>query len=712
MTLVADEKEAIQQAYSGWLAARELKPRYGQRLMVAEVSRHLAGLRTLPDADRAAGAHLLMIEAGTGTGKTVAYAIPALVLSRALGRQLVIATATVALQEQLVGRDLPDLAERSGLDFSIALVKGRSRYACRLKLDRWLSDEGPQNMALALYPDEGGPLLTGNERDTWQAMLEALEANEWDGDRDSWSSVVADSIWSPLTTDHSQCTGRRCPHVSRCPYFMAREAVEGADCAVTNHDLVLADCALGGGVILPDPADTIYIFDEAHQLADKAQSHFGFRQRLGPAMKLLDQGGKALAMLAQQAPDDRSIADVAARFPALAQELTEYLRRTGEMAAELLAEHGSVDSERAERERYRFRCGEVPDLLREHAEIIAAAYQRAAVLVGRLRDHLEDLVRDGHTVVGDSELDLWLAAAGSLAGRLESGCGLWQSYARSDDGRAPQARWITGLAGGGVAEVELAAVPVDAGAEMAANVWSRCFGAVLTSATLAVAGDFARIAGRTGLGEQARFAQVPSPFRYREAAVLRIPDIGADGGNGEAHTRALIEHLPALIDVEEATLVLFSARRQMQRVLERLPEALRERVLCQDHWPKAGLLRRHRERIDAGEGSVIFGLASFAEGIDLPGDYCRHVIIAKIPFAVPDDPVEATLAEWVRSRGGNPFAEIAVPDAALRLVQASGRLLRSEQDTGAITLLDGRILTKSYGRTLLQSLPDYTVERS
>jgi ATP-dependent DNA helicase DinG len=152
------------------------------------------------------------------------------------------------------------------------------------------------------------------------------------------------------------------------------------------------------------------------------------------------------------------------------------------------------------------------------------------------------------------------------------------------------------------------------------------------------------------------------------------------------------------------------SRRQMREVYERVSLGLRDRILLQDHFAKQELLRLHRERIDAGEGSVIFGLASFAEGIDLPGNYCMHVVIAKIPFAVPDDPVEAALAEWVESRGGNPFLEISVPDAALRLVQASGRLLRTEEDTGRITLLDRRVVTRTYGRRILDSLPPFRRE--
>ena len=181
-------------------------------------------------------------------------------------------------------------------------------------------------------------------------------------------------------------------------------------------------------------------------------------------------------------------------------------------------------------------------------------------------------------------------------------------------------------------------------------------------------------------------------------------------GDAQAHSQALIDQLPRLLNETEGSLVLFSSRRQMLEVFQGIDSAVRERILMQGDYSKQEILRRHREIIDTGSGSIIFGLASFAEGVDLPGDYCRHVVIAKIPFAVPDSPLEAALAEWVEAQGRNAFMEISVPDAALRLVQASGRLLRTEQDTGRVTLMDRRILTRRYGRAILDSLPPFRLE--
>jgi ATP-dependent DNA helicase DinG len=175
----------------------------------------------------------------------------------------------------------------------------------------------------------------------------------------------------------------------------------------------------------------------------------------------------------------------------------------------------------------------------------------------------------------------------------------------------------------------------------------------------------------------------------------------------EAHTEALITMLPNLLEADVGSLVLFASKKQMEGVFEGLSPDWQRRVIMQGNYSKHEMLRKHKEAVDAARPSTLFGLASFAEGVDLPGAYCTHVVIAKIPFAVPDQPVEAALAEWIESRGGNSFMDITVPDAALRLVQASGRLLRTESDRGRVTLLDRRIVSRRYGQAMLASLPPF-----
>ena len=232
---------------------------------------------------------------------------------------------------------------------------------------------------------------------------------------------------------------------------------------------------------------------------------------------------------------------------------------------------------------------------------------------------------------------------------------------------------------------------------------------VVTSATLAALNSFERFILHAGSPRDGIYKQVASPFDYANAT-FSVPHMDCDPGDPGAHTEALIEMLPRLLNPDEGSLVLFASRRQMLDVYDGVRDRLDDWLLMQGDYSKQEIIRRHREAIDAGRGSAIFGLASFAEGVDLPGDYCRHVVIAKIPFAVPDSPLEAALAEWVEAQGRNAFMEISVPDAALRVVQAAGRLLRTESDTGRVTLLDRRVLTRRYGRAILDSLPPFQLE--
>jgi ATP-dependent DNA helicase DinG len=256
-------------------------------------------------------------------------------------------------------------------------------------------------------------------------------------------------------------------------------------------------------------------------------------------------------------------------------------------------------------------------------------------------------------------------------------------------------------------DISLFSSPVLADSLLYTRLWSRAFGSILTSATLTALGRFDRLKARAGLPENSRYLVVPSSFRYAEMATVEIPAMSALPTETEPFTDALVERLPTLWAGEKSTLVLFTSRRQMNAVRDRLAPEYPELITTQDDMAKGEVLRQHRERIDAGRASVLFGVASFAEGIDLPGTYLGHVVITRLPFSVPDDPIDASLAEWVTQRGGNPFMEITVPDASIKLVQAVGRLLRTESDTGRVTILDRRIITRRYGQLLLDALPPF-----
>lgn len=301
--LSAELKSQIQGAYTRFLEAKELKPRYGQRLMIAEVAKALGAIKEDEEGHREGEPAVVAVEAGTGTGKTVAYSLAAIACAKASGKRLVIATATVALQEQIVHKDLPDLLRNSGLAFSFALAKGRGRYLCLSKLDVLLQEGQAQSATAQLFADDGFNIdVDETSSKLFNQMIERLAGNRWDGDRDSWPEAIDDAHWAQLTTDHSQCTNRHCPNFQQCAFYKAREGMTKVDVIVTNHDLVLADLALGGGAILPDPRETLYVFDEGHHLPDKAIGHFAHFTRLRATADWLEQIAKNLTKLLAQHP--------------------------------------------------------------------------------------------------------------------------------------------------------------------------------------------------------------------------------------------------------------------------------------------------------------------------------------------------------------------------------------------------------------------------
>jgi len=708
--LSTELKSTIQGAYSRFLEAKGLKARYGQRLMIAEVAKALGSISTDEDNRRDGDPAVVVVEAGTGTGKTVAYCLATIPLAKAAGKRLVIATATVALQEQVVHKDLPDILRNSGLNFSFALAKGRGRYLCLSKLDLLLQEGQAQSATAQLFAEEGFSIeVDERSQKLFTQMIEKLAGNHWDGDRDSWSEALEDPDWARLTTDHSQCTNRHCPNFQQCAFYKAREGMSKVDVIVTNHDMVLADLALGGGAVLPDPRDTLYVFDEGHHLPDKAIGHFAHFTRLRSTADWLEQTAKNLTKLLAQHPLPGDLGRLIEQVPELAREIKTQQQFMFSACEQLADFRAGEDMQGRERPRHRFVGGLVPEHLREMAIELKKGFARLNDLFTRLTELLKKAM-DGEVSIGiaSHQAEEWYPLFGSLLTRAQGNWELWTAFSTEDpQDNPPMARWLSLAESGAQFDIEVNASPILAAETLRRNLWNVAYGAVVTSATLTALGTFDRYRMRAGLPKGAVTTVAPSPFQHADAGVLRVPDLRADPRDSAAHTAAIIRELPGLVEGSRGTLVLFSSRKQMQEVFDGLEREWRKRVFIQGNLSKQETLNKHKARVDSGEASVLFGLASFAEGVDLPGAYCEHVVIAKIPFAVPDDPVEAALSEWIEARGGNPFMELAVPDASLRLVQACGRLLRTEEDRGTITLLDRRVVTQRYGKAILNALPPF-----
>lgn len=697
-------KTTIQTAYSRLLEKKGYRSRQCQRQMIADIANTLGGVEVDDSGVRLNEENVCVVEAGTGTGKTVAYAMAALPIAKALGKRLVISTATVALQEQIVLIDLPDIRKHAELDFSYALAKGRRRYLCLSRLDQALQDVGSVNHTLALYDDEKFPAEQSHQ-DLYESMLARLGQGSWDGDRDTWSSELENAAWMPVSTDHTQCTQRQCSHYENCYFYKAREQIHKVDCIVTNHDLVLSDLMMGGGAVLPAPEDTIYIFDEGHHLPDKAIGHFSSFLQVKSTQTWLEQILVTIKQLAGDLGDIGGFPRGYTQFEQGVSDLNDLLESTVQSLEPLkdISEGSDNDS------RYRFPHGVIEPELQLLSQNLYQTTRRIKDQIERLRADLEDRLTDADPSERDS-LEYWLPIASSIESRLDSGAGLWQEMMREDEEKVPPtARWINFRDDD---ETILNASPIAVADDLQEMLWSRCFGAVVTSATLAIGGDFTSFQNRSGVKPYNRFRTLASPFNHYEQAVLRVPRMATDPKQADEHTELIATMIPDLVHGHLGSLILFSSWRQMFRVTDLLPPEFAKKVLSQGTLSKSEIISQHKSNVDGEQNSVIFGLASFAEGIDLPGKYCSHVVIAKIPFAVPDDPVGATLSEWIEARGGNSFSEVMIPDATLRIVQACGRLLRTETDSGVITILDTRLVTKRYGSMILQALPPFRKELS
>lgn len=699
--LADDVKKDIQSAYRQLLEARELTPRYGQRLMIGEIAKTLSTVGA-----EEAEPPICVVEAGTGTGKTLAYVLAVLPLARALDYKVVIATATVALQEQVVLKDLPEILESSDLSFSYSLAKGRGRYLCLAKLDMLLRGNDSMQAMMDLYGEELDDPSDGDHA-LYEKMLDQLSAGKWKGDRDDWESSLSDADWRPVTVDNAQCMGPKCSHFRNCCFYQARDSMDKADCIVSNHDLVLSDLALGGGVILPEPEKCIYVFDEAHHLPLKSNNHFSAFARIKGSITWLERTETILVRLQKDDFIDGTEQKATQKLLVTLREQLDHAWLLFEQILESLDQADSYDN----RIQHAFQLGVVPDDVQSLAANLANLFARLAAAFQRINDELKEAMEDGADVKRRQLAEQWFPLIGSQQKRAEGNLGLWQSYAAIDpEGKAPIARWLSYNTNENFTDISLSSSPVLAAENLQQRLWENCAAAVLTSATLSSLGNFDMLQMRAGLPEHTHYLSILSPFDFENSASLVIPKMHCDPSDNEKHTDYIVSAIPRIVDKSGASLMLFSSRRQMQDVMQLLPSDWRDLILCQDDYQKSQLLKYHRQRIDQGEGSLIFGLSSFAEGVDLPGKYCTHVLIAKIPFAVPNDPIEMTLSEWIEQQGQNPFMTLAVPDAAFRLVQASGRLLRSESDRGKITLFDERIVSRRYGKTILESMPPYRRE--
>jgi len=698
-------KNHIREAYSRVVKGKKFVPRQGQRQMIAEIAKSLGALFETYSSEEVNP--VCVVEAGTGIGKTLAYMCAAIPIGLETNKKVIISTATIALQEQLVSKDLPEFKEHSGVEFEFLLLKGRRRYVCLSKLDLITQDVQNKFSSLPMYPDEMSIASKTDRSISYEAMIDSLAIGKWDGDLDNWQGNLEDSEWRSITADHNECTGRKCPNISNCYFFRARDGLEDADVLVTNYNLLLTDLISGGNGVLPSPEDSIYIFDEGHHLPDKALAHFQSACRLKGTALWLRETRK---ILNSEIVIPNALNEVLCSFGNFG-ELTEQIEQ------KLLSLLDIVPSlmEVVERSRFssdkniRFGLGLVPEKLSKASLDLHNLMLGLIKVISKLSACLERHLENDANSEKDLIEDLHLAVNSTLA-RVNDLHSLWGSFSGAlEELEYPYVRWISEINYDGKNDYIFHSSPLMASDLLKDIFWSRAAGVVVTSATIRSLNSFKHFIRISGAPPDGVYKVISSPFDYSKAKFV-VPKMESQPSDADAHSLEIINLLPDLLNLEQATLVLFSSRKQMINVYSELQEDLKESILLQGDVSKFEMLRIHCQKIDDGVKSVIFGLTSFSEGIDLPSHYCQHVIIAKIPFSVPDDPVGAAFSEWIEDSGGNSFMEISVPEASLRLVQASGRLIRTEEDVGRVTLLDRRIVTRHYGRAILESLPRFSFQ--
>ena len=707
------EKNAIRDHYQN--IGKNLpgfRPRASQREMIAAIANAFSRTLTREEGEEAPkreGESIAVIEGPTGVGKSLAYLLAGGIMAQTRGKRLIVSSATVALQEQLVDRDLPFLVEKSGLELTFALAKGRGRYLCPYKLYQLTQNNAQQNLLgfeapEVLWDSKPKP----EELNLLRDIADEFSARRFNGDRDAWPEKIDDAIWLKVTNDRHGCLKSACPNRAECPFYLARDVLETVDVVVANHDLLLADISMGGGVILPAPENSFYCIDEAHHLPKKALSRFAAEHSWNIAVwtleKLPQLTGK-IAALTDKA-ELANLADEAAT--SLLDSLHEWQFHLAEEPSLRL---GSSENDRRKHNEptWLWEDGKIPEGLETTVSNTAIAARSLLKHVVGLNDALSAARREKEQ--DSALLDRLTSEFGLFIARIEQISAVWDLLSTVPiEGEEPLAKWITRRADD-KNDYIFNASPISSASHLANSLWRRAAGAVLTSATLQSLGSFNLILRQTGLlwlPETTTLA-LESPFNFDTQGELYIPPVHASPKDPDAHTAAIVEWLPKLVSPVEAigTLVLFSSRKQMQDVALRLPDEYLPLLLVQGELPKAVLLQRHHQAIAEGKASIIFGLDSFAEGLDLPGTACVQVIIAKLPFAMPDNPIEKTQNRWIEQRGGNPFIEITVPEASIKLIQAVGRLIRTEQDYGRVTILDNRVKTQRYGQQLLACLPPF-----
>jgi ATP-dependent DNA helicase DinG len=635
-------------------------------------------------------------EAPTGTGKTIAYLIAALtaqtMLSEGKRTPVVVATATIGLQEQVILGDLPKLVNAGLLAPGDAVIaKGRGRYFCTLSAER----------AVAAAQAEGQfDFFDENANDATQSvkvaerLLEQFHGRAWDGDRDELTGdQPSDAVWSRLQASSDTCVGRRCEFFESCAFFRERAKLAYARVIVANQDLVLADLKMSAEGQDPlFPGDRyILVLDEAHNLPDKALEAGGAQIDVEAAQKMLLPLPAFGSRLFRDPDLNRMLDTRGLRSTDFEPGLA--LQALARLAAEIRT--FPIDEDFGV---MRLGRKDLPDtlqrVLQEAHDRVGGLKERFSLATTALRNSTLPERKPGLApLFGDV-----LFQASFFTARLNEIASALNLVLEGKN----VVRWIEHDA----ARAKIFASPLEGADVLNRLLWqSERVKPALVSATLRTFGSFTRFSVKSGLPNFAKTHTVDPIFPYEKSQIIMARMRHSPRQyEQEGFYKEVSEVMPQFIRANEGTLVLFPSRKLMNQAIPALQAHFPGQVLSQGDLPFSRLLSTHRRRIDQGRGSILCGLATLAEGLDLPGKYCTHVVIVALPFAVPTSPVELELQELL---GKRYFRERSMPDALTHLVQMTGRLLRRETDVGRITVLDRRLRETRWGREMLFSLPPF-----
>ena len=656
--------------------------RSSQNKMIAEISKTLMG--EYPNSNP-----IICVEAPTGTGKTMAYLVSCLPIAKALKKKLIIASANVALQEQILNKDIVEATKYASVDFEFALAKGRSRYVCIRNLIN-LTEENSNSTELfedALLWDEKP---TKNDLDILSEMAESYSSKSWSGEIDDLESPPENSIWQKIACNRFTCNSKNCEFYNDCSFFKARKRASNSDVIIANHDLVLADI-INGNNVLPDVEDCIFIFDEAHHLSQKALSHFSI-------------GGSTEFMKASIRQSQGSIEQIIKITKSKAAD--SYIEKVDESIKDLIELISELDFKD---DTFLFSIKGIPNEITNLTKKLFVIFNSAYNDFCQFKEQWEEFVKTNK--IDQPTTDNINNIVGQNNQNLSSILSLLSTFNQiQDPEKPPLSNWINqSRLANKKYNYQLNSAKIDVSTSLKNMIWSKAAGVVLTSATLTALGSFDRLNQQIGLNAlDNQYLRLPSPFDHKSVEFI-VGKIKSSPTNTYEHTQEVAQELIKRIDSQSASLVLFASNNQMQEVADLLEKSVDCELLIQGEYSKKNILERHIQNRKNGKGSIIFGLDSFAEGVDLKGDNLNHVFISKLRFSVPTSPIEMTTQSYLESMNRNAFMEISLPDASLRLIQACGRLIRTETDSGTITIFDNRLITKFYGKLLLKALPEFKI---